>query len=251
MSQKLGRAKRQQQARTAKCGQTVTIRDLPGQMVEARHSGMTYTEARQYGARVTQTKPANVNVPCNGCTACCYNPRIEVDRSKEPPERLEHLDLVPDEYGDLKLRKRPDGACVHLGEKGCTVYEHRPTVCRTYDCRLLAMVGLRRAYDAHGDTVVSEPAWVFDQETRNDRILHEAIGLMGDQLRQMEMPENPADLDRMLAVMIPAFIAKTREVFDQCDERLARMTPKERAQWEAKSQAGYRRICTGSVSRPG
>jgi hypothetical protein len=50
---------------------------------------MTYTEAlRQYGARATQTKPANADVPYNGCTACCYNPRI--DRSKEPPERPEH-----------------------------------------------------------------------------------------------------------------------------------------------------------------
>jgi Fe-S-cluster containining protein len=77
---------------------------------------------------------------------CCYNPRIEIDRSKESPERLARLDLVPDEYGDVKLRKRADGACVHLGEDGrCTVYEHRPTVCRTYDCRPGSMQGFRRA----------------------------------------------------------------------------------------------------------
>ena len=29
-----------------------------------------------------------------------------------------------------------DGArCVHLGESGCAVYEHRPAPCRSFDCR--------------------------------------------------------------------------------------------------------------------
>lgn len=27
------------------------------------------------------------------------------------------------------------GACVYLGERGCTIYEHRPLLCRTFDCR--------------------------------------------------------------------------------------------------------------------
>ncbi len=37
-----------------------------------------------------------------------------------------------------KNRQRPeDGYCVHnsCDDKGCEIYDHRPSVCRTYDCR--------------------------------------------------------------------------------------------------------------------
>jgi hypothetical protein len=27
------------------------------------------------------------------------------------------------------------GACVYLGETGCTIYERRPLLCRSFDCR--------------------------------------------------------------------------------------------------------------------
>ena len=33
------------------------------------------------------------------------------------------------------LATTPEGACVYLGEKGCTIYERRPLICRTFDCR--------------------------------------------------------------------------------------------------------------------
>ena len=29
-----------------------------------------------------------------------------------------------------------------LGEAGCTIYEHRPRTCRTYDCRVFPATGL-------------------------------------------------------------------------------------------------------------
>jgi Fe-S-cluster containining protein len=35
------------------------------------------------------------------------------------------------------IRQRTDGYCVHNDDKthGCGVYQHRPAICRTYDCR--------------------------------------------------------------------------------------------------------------------
>jgi Fe-S-cluster containining protein len=230
MSQKLGKAKRLQQERQARSGQITTATDAAThQQVAARHAGMTYTEALQYSlraqVRIAQTSPPVLNVPCNTCNACCYNHRIEVDRSQEPPERLARLDMVPDEYGDMKLRKRADGSCVHLGENGCTIYEHRPTTCRTYDCRMSCMLGIRRAYQ-HGDAVIEEPAWIFDQETRKDRILHAAFQMAGDHLRQTGFPEDPDDLNTLLASIAPAYIAKSREMADQCDDLFASMRHK-------------------------
>lgn len=37
------------------------------------------------------------------------------------------------------LRKRPDGACIHLDGSGrCSIYENRPETCRNYSCVNLA-----------------------------------------------------------------------------------------------------------------
>jgi Fe-S-cluster containining protein len=36
-----------------------------------------------------------------------------------------------------QIRRREDGYCTHSDEetRGCRVYENRPAICRTYDCR--------------------------------------------------------------------------------------------------------------------
>jgi Fe-S-cluster containining protein len=33
------------------------------------------------------------------------------------------------------LETTSGGACVYLGERGCTIYERRPLICRSFDCR--------------------------------------------------------------------------------------------------------------------
>src|SRR5262245_38482789 len=80
-------------------------------------------------------KTTEVKIPCKGCTQCCWHPLLAVEPDKEPPERLAKLDTAPhpEDNSLLMLRKRPDGAGVHLGENGCTVYDDRPQGCRTYD----------------------------------------------------------------------------------------------------------------------
>ena len=55
---------------------------------------------------------------------------------------LPHLLTERDADGELVLRQRADGACIHLGERGCTVYEQRPAVCRSFDCRAFAAMGI-------------------------------------------------------------------------------------------------------------
>ena len=80
-------------------------------------------------------------VPCCACMACCHYPGIVVDEKRDRKHLARLLtERSPD--GELVLQRRPDGACVHLGERGCTVYEQRPAVCRTFDCRVFAAMGL-------------------------------------------------------------------------------------------------------------
>ena len=80
-------------------------------------------------------------VPCGACSACCHYAGIPVDRKRDR-QRLPHLLTERNRDGDLVLRQRPDGACIHLDRYGCTVYEHRPAVCRTFDCRVFAAMGI-------------------------------------------------------------------------------------------------------------
>ncbi|MBV8120377.1 MAG: YkgJ family cysteine cluster protein [Alphaproteobacteria bacterium] len=80
-------------------------------------------------------------VPCGECSACCYYAGIPADKKRDR-RHLPYLLTERDRDGELVLQQRADGACAHLGEHGCTVYEHRPAVCRNFDCRAFAAMGL-------------------------------------------------------------------------------------------------------------
>lgn len=76
------------------------------------------------------------HVPCGGCTACCHLP---VDLM--PRETGKGLDYeLINSGGGRRLRQNPDGSCIHLIDGRCSVYEHRPIMCRRYDCRDVALM---------------------------------------------------------------------------------------------------------------
>ena len=112
-----------------------------GGSLPARYGG----RLGEFLAGVDLAKPRPV--PCNGCNHCCYYGHVNIDPAKERAEDLAHLDVVPHETGGFALRKREDGACIHLGPDGCTVYDHRPRACRFYDCRLFSLIGMVDTFD--------------------------------------------------------------------------------------------------------
>jgi len=76
---------------------------------------------------------------CGRCSRCCYGKIIQLN----PYEiaRLAHSrgettsefrSAWTDDGAGNFLRRTPDGACVFLGPKGCTVHADRPLVCRVY-----------------------------------------------------------------------------------------------------------------------
>jgi Fe-S-cluster containining protein len=96
-----------------------------------------------------------------------------VDPAAERPEDLRRLDLGanPDKPGGLALRKRADGACVHLGPSGCTVYLHRPRACRVYDCRFSGVAGYIEQFDGGQEA----PAWMPEEPTAEDEVFKLAL----------------------------------------------------------------------------
>jgi hypothetical protein len=136
-----------------------------------RWAGYTYSEYfdKLFKLVNNRTITKDVDVPCNGCVACCYHKKVDL----HPDDTGEHLDAVVEPDGSRVLRKREDGACIHLGATGCTVYEHRPRVCRQYDCRVFALVGVSDTYDGGRHS----PGWMFEMATAKDRILSLAMNM--------------------------------------------------------------------------
>jgi Fe-S-cluster containining protein len=92
-----------------------------------------------------KARDTSPTVPCAGCTACCRN-TAPIGIWPEQGDDLAFyrgrgmVEAVPVSRDgravtEYALRRTADGDCAFLGESGCTIYEHRPYQCRTFDCR--------------------------------------------------------------------------------------------------------------------
>ncbi len=119
------------------------------------------------------------DVPCDGCTACCTSSQfVHIE-----PDEIDTLSHIPAELlfpaprrprGHMLLGYDERGHCPMLIEDQCSIYEHRPSTCRTYDCRVFPATGID--VDA---TMVSigrrTRRWQFDFPAPADRIRHDAV----------------------------------------------------------------------------
>jgi Fe-S-cluster containining protein len=112
-------------------------------------------------------------VPCGTCRACCTSSQfVHIE-----PDEADTLAHVPAALrfpapglpaGHVVLGYDEHGRCPMLVDDVCSIYDHRPRTCRTYDCRVFAATGIDsgatqpaiaaqvRAWDF---TVDDEPRW--------------------------------------------------------------------------------------------
>ena len=82
-------------------------------------------------------KPKFNFIPCNGCTLCCQGDAIRLTEEDNPGDYLtEPHPYIP---GALMLLHKPNGDCIYLNETGCSIHDHAPSLCRSADCRSLAL----------------------------------------------------------------------------------------------------------------
>jgi uncharacterized protein len=124
----------------------------------------------------------DMDVPCNGCTACCTSSQfIHV-----APHETDTLAHIPRELlfpapglprGNVVLGYDEHGRCPMLIDGQCSIYEHRPHTCRTYDCRIFAATSTDVDEDDGTKAEISARAsrWRFDFSTDRDRVLHDAV----------------------------------------------------------------------------
>ncbi len=78
-------------------------------------------------------------MPCNSCTECCSSNQglvLHPDQGDDV-ESYQFRILGHRDTGDpvFALAADESGRCVYLGSNGCTIYDRRPFLCRSFDCR--------------------------------------------------------------------------------------------------------------------
>lgn len=87
------------------------------------------------------------DVPCGTCVACCSSSQF-VHIGPDERDALAHIPkalLFPAPRmprGHVLMGYDEDGRCPMLRADGCSIYEHRPRTCRTYDCRVFPAAGV-------------------------------------------------------------------------------------------------------------
>jgi hypothetical protein len=122
---------------------------------------------------------ADSDVPCAGCTACCTSSQF-VHVGPDETDALAHIPVelqfpAPGRpHGHVVVGYDEHGHCPMLIAGACSIYEHRPRTCRTYDCRVFA------AADVEPDD--DKPAiarrvrrWRFAFPDDGDRVAQRAV----------------------------------------------------------------------------
>ena len=107
------------------------------------------------------------DVPCGGCTACCRSSQFvhigpdEVDTLAHIPPAL-RFPAPRMRPGNVLLGYDENGHCPMLVDDRCSIYEHRPRTCRTYDCRVFPAAGVVPDDDEQLAIAHRARRWRFD-----------------------------------------------------------------------------------------
>jgi len=114
------------------------------------------------------------DVPCGECTACCEAFQF-IHVAPDETDALAHIPSallfpapgVP--AGHRVMGFDEHGRCPMLRADGCSIYEHRPRTCRTYDCRVFAVTGVTPTGPGQGAIAERAQRWRFTLRDANDR----------------------------------------------------------------------------------
>ena len=118
-------------------------------------------------AAATAAAQPEIDVPCGTCTACCRSSYFV----HVAPDEHETLRRIPKSLrfpapgrpkGHQVLGFDERGHCPMLTDAGCSIYEHRPRTCRTFDCRVFTAAALSPEEDGKPAIAERTRRWRFD-----------------------------------------------------------------------------------------
>lgn len=155
----------------------------------------------------------DTDVACDTCTACCTSAQF-VHVGPDEHDALAHIPaalLFPAPGappGHRLLGYDEAGRCPLLGATGCTIYEHRPRTCRTYDCRVFAAADV--VPDDKPAIAARATRWRFSHPTPADEVAHAAVRTRAARLA--DDPELPVALRPRSATGRAVLAVETAEV---------------------------------------
>ena len=100
------------------------------------------------------------------------------------------------------------GHCPMFKNNACSIYEHRPRTCRTYDCRIFPATGIELVSKDKVAIARQVERWEFDHASANDRVRNAAVTAAATFLHSHpecfadgRAPANPTQL-AMLAIEV-------------------------------------------------
>jgi uncharacterized protein len=182
--------------------------------------------AGRFSTWIVQLAGDQVDVPCGECTACCTSSQfVHVG-----PEELETLARIPRALlfpapglpkGHLVMGYDERGHCPMLVDDACSIYEHRPQTCRTYDCRVFPAAGVAPDKAAIADRA---RRWHFDLAAPEDQRGHAAVkaaaGYLQDNASRLRVPANPTQLAYLAARIHDLFLDGATPALAAVEDRL-------------------------------
>jgi Fe-S-cluster containining protein len=203
--------------------------------------------------RSALVKENRADVPCGDCIACCMSSYFIHIRPEETRTiaRINKKLLFPAPglpKGNVLLGYGMEGRCPMLIEGRCSIYEHRPLTCRSYDCRIFTAAGI--AAGEKDKILVNQRVkrWKFSYPTRLDRDQHTAVKAAAAFLRERAqcfpggaVPTNPSQLAILALKVYKVFLrrddsGKTRQMPPDSEVAKAIMEANER--FEARRKQG-------------
>lgn len=149
------------------------------------------------------------DVPCGDCTACCRSSYFINIR----PDEYETLAHIPSDLlfpapgqpkGNVLMGFDENGHCPMLKEGTCSIYEHRPLTCRSYDCRIFPATGVHIAGKDKAAIAHQVKRWEFSLPGEKDTQLLSSVRKSASFLRtrskmfpEGELPANSTQLSIM------------------------------------------------------
>lgn len=192
----------------------------PWWVASATMEGSTHIAAGEFRSWITQTRNAlatgaGADVPCGSCTACCRSSQFILIAPDDPARGfIDERILVPAvglPRGFSVMGYAANGHCPQLVDDRCTIYEHRPTTCRTYDCRVFPASGIWPDGESKVELTARARKWRFDLSD-GGRALLEATQRAGTHLHQNrsqlfgDHPPEPTQLAAMAIAVHTLFL---------------------------------------------
>ncbi len=166
-------------------------------------------------------KDAETDVPCGECNACCRSSYFIHIK----PNELETLNHIPEELlfpapglpeGNVLMGYDEKGHCPMLREGACSIYEHRPATCRSYDCRIFPATGIQ--ISGKDKVLINQQVqrWKFNLneagEINEQKAVKQAASFLTQKRKLLppeEIPGNPTQL-AIMAIKVYKLFNETK-----------------------------------------